>query len=63
MCEESCGVFGRQLRAAACNTLMLWLQTSNCSSCVELISEQLVSLLMQDIWFGKEAVALSVSIP
>ncbi|PNF43970.1 hypothetical protein B7P43_G00912 [Cryptotermes secundus] len=39
---------------------MLWLQTSNCGSCVELISEQLVSGLLQDIWFEKEAVALSV---
>lgn len=49
-----------QLRVAACNTLMLWLQTSNCGSCVELISEELVSFLLQDIWFEKEAVALSV---
>jgi hypothetical protein len=61
--EESRDVFDRQLRVAACNTLTLWLQTSNCGSCVELISEHLVSLLMQDVWFGKEAVTLSVSIP
>ncbi|KAJ4429172.1 hypothetical protein ANN_26175, partial [Periplaneta americana] len=50
-----------QLRVAAYNTLTLWLQTSNCSSCVELLSEQLVSIIVQDIRFEKELVTLSVS--
>ncbi|XP_069676657.1 proline-, glutamic acid- and leucine-rich protein 1-like [Periplaneta americana] len=49
-----------QLRVAAYNTLTLWLQTSNCSSCVELLSEQLVSIIVQDIRFEKELVTLSV---
>lgn len=56
-------VFGRHLRVAACNTLTLWLQTSNSGSCVELISEQLVPIVVQDILFEKEAVTLSVSVP
>jgi hypothetical protein len=58
-----CDVFGRQLRVAAYNTLTLWLQISKCGSCVELISEQLVPVMMQDIWFEKEAVTLNVSVP
>jgi hypothetical protein len=49
-----------QLRIAAYNTLTLWLRTSKCGSCVELISEQLVPVVMQDIWFEKEAVTLNV---
>ena len=56
-----CDVLGRQLRIAAYNTLTLWLRTSKCGSCVELISEQLVPVVMQDIWFEKEAVTLNVS--
>jgi hypothetical protein len=56
-------VLNRQLRIAAYNTLTLWLQTSDCGSCVEFISEQLVSVLMQDVWFEKEAVTLNVSAP
>lgn len=56
-----CDVLGRQLRVAAYNTLTLWLRTSKCGSCVELISEQLVPVVMQDIWFEKEAVTLNVS--
>jgi len=56
-----CDVLGRQLRVAAYNTLTLWLRTSKCGSCVELISEQLVPVMMQDILFEKEAVTLNVS--
>lgn len=56
-----CYVLGRQLRIAAYNTLILWLQTSKCGSCVELVSEQLVPVVMQDIWFEKETVTLNVS--
>ena len=49
------------LREAACNSLKLWLQVSNSGSCVELIADQLIPLLLQDIWFEKETVTLIVS--
>ncbi|KAJ9601633.1 hypothetical protein L9F63_000241 [Diploptera punctata] len=47
-----------QLREAACNSLKLWLQVSNSGSCVELIADQILPLLIQDIWYEKESVTL-----